>query len=155
MNGAYQLKEEYINSEMTEEEYLSRLGEIEKEGKLSKEDFQSLRDEAQGNSAPLSEQILARTKETSDVKIKSVGGNLISVEIRSMLNKKEVKKQAKFLKMMKQIETVDEDYYYYLAASFLALITLDPELDKVFWSRDDIDPYIIQQLIAAFIKEYQ
>lgn len=153
--NAHQLKEEFINSEMTEEEYMKRLSEIEKSDKLSKEDFAGLRDEAQGNIAPLSDQILSRSKETSDVKIMSVGGNLISIKVRSMLNKKEVEEQSKFFKMIKNIESVDEDYYYYLASSFLSLITVDPELDEVFWRRDDIDPYIIQQIIAHFIKEYQ
>ena len=141
-----QIKEDFINSDMSVEEY---------HDKLSKEGFNSMRAEAQEDDLPLSTSILARSKETTNVTIMSVGGRNLEIEIRLMLNKREVELQRKFFKAMKNIQYVDDDYYYWVAGSFLDMITVDPELDADFWRRDDIDPYIIQELIATFIKKYK
>ena len=143
----HQIKENFINSDMPVEEYHEQ---------LSKEGYNKMREEAQEIEAPLSVSILARSKKTKMVTISSVGdGKDLEIEIRVMLNKREVEIQSKFFKAMKHIQYVDDDYYYWIAGSFLDMICIDPELDMEFWRRDDVDPYIIQELIAAFIKGYK
>lgn len=122
---------------------------------MSPEEYNEMKDEAQIDEAPLTSSILARSKETTNVTIRSVGGRSLEIEIRVMLNKREVELQSKFFKVMKNIQYVDDDYYYWIAGSFLEMITVDPELNADFWRRDDIDPYIVQQLIAEFVKGYK
>lgn len=121
---------------------------------MSPEEYDVMKEEAQEEFAPLTSAILARSKETTNVTIRSVGGRSLEIEIRVMLNKKEVEIQSKFFKAMKNIQYVDDDYYYWIAGTFLEMITIDPELDADFWRRDDIDPYIVQELIAIFVKGY-
>lgn len=119
---------------------------------ISKEEFIAMRNEQQ---TPLLASILARSKETSTVTIKNINGDVLEIEIRVMLTKAEVEAQGKFFKMMKDLKSVDDEYYYYLSGDFLSLITIDPELDKAFWRRSDIDPYIMQEIIKAFIANYE
>ena len=146
-----EIKETFINSNMSVDAYHDSLSDTD-DVKLSKEDFIAMRDEQQ---APLLTSILARTNERTDVVIKNTNGNNLNIEIRVMLTKAEVAKQSKFFNMMKHIQDVEDEYYYYLAGSFLALITTDSDLDVIFWRRDDIDPYIIQELIKAFTSNYE
>ena len=122
---------------------------------MNPEEYNAMKDEAQEVEAPLTSSILARSKETTTVIIMSVGGRSLEIEIRVMLNKAEVELQSKFFKVMKNIQYVDDDYYYWVAGSFLEMICIDPELNADFWRRDDIDPYIVQQLIAEFVKGYK
>ena len=123
---------------------------------MSPEEYTAMKEEAQEEFAPLPDSILARSKETKMVTISSVGdGKELNIEIRVMLNKREVEIQSKFFKAMKHIQYVDDDYYYWIAGSFLDMICVDPELNMDFWRSDDVDPYIIQELIAAFIKGYK
>lgn len=121
---------------------------------MSPEEFEAMRDEAQTEALPLPSAILGRSKETTIISIKGAGDTTFDVEIRVMLNKHEVDIQSKFFKMIKNIQHTEDDYYYWIAGSFLDMICVDPELNTEFWRRDDIDPYIIQELIAAFVKNY-
>ena len=117
-------------------------------------EYQAMKEEAQDIALPLPLSILKRSEETTIVPIQGAGDITLDIEIRVMLNKHEVNLQSKFFKMIKNIQYTDDDYYYWLAASFLDMICIDPELNTEFWRRDDVDPYIIQELIAAFIKNY-
>lgn len=121
---------------------------------MSPEEYNQMKEEAQEESAPLTTSILHRSQETMTVPIRGVGDTTLDIEIRVMLNKREVEQQSKFFTAMKHLQYVEDDYYYWLAGSFLDLICLDPELNTEFWRRDDIDPYIVQELIAAFVKNY-
>lgn len=121
---------------------------------MSPEEYTAMKEEAQEESAPLTTSILRRSQETMTVPIRGIGDTTFDIEIRTMLNKHEVDIQSKFFTAMKHIQYIEDDYYYWLAGSFLDLICVDPELDLDFWRRDDIDPYIIQELIAAFVKSY-
>ena len=122
---------------------------------MSPEEYNTMKEEAQEENAPLTTSILNRSKETMTVPIKGIGDTTLDIEIRVMLNKREVEIQSKFFSAMNHIQHVDNDYYYWIAGSFLDMICVDPELDTEFWRRDDIDPYIIQELIAAFVKKYK
>ena len=121
---------------------------------MSPEEYNAMKDEAQEIALPLSMSILNRSKETMTVPICGTGDTTFDIEIRVMLNKHEVDIQSKFFTAMKHLQYVEDDYYYWLAGSFLDMICMDPELNTEFWRRDDIDPYIIQELIAAFVKNY-
>ena len=121
---------------------------------MSPEEYNDMKDEARGIALPLPLSILKRSKETTIVPIQGAGNTTLDIEIRTMLNKHEVDKQSKFFTMIKNIQYTDDDYYYWVAASFLDMICVDPELNTEFWRRDDVDPYIIQELIAAFVKKY-
>lgn len=122
---------------------------------MSPEEYDKMREEAQGETAPLTTSILNRSKETILVPIRGTGDGAFDIEIRVMLNKREVNLQSKFFKAIDNIQAIDDDYYYWVVASFLDMICIDPELNREFWSRDDVDPYIIQELIAAFVKRYK
>lgn len=122
---------------------------------MSPEEYSRMKDEAQAIVPSSFLSILNRSKETLHVPFKGIDDTEFEIEIRAMLNKTEVKQQSKFFKAMNNIQYVDDDYYYWLAGPFLDTICVDPELDTAFWRRDDIDPYIIQELIAAFIKRYK
>lgn len=121
---------------------------------MSPDEYNAMKDEAQEIALPLSMAILNRSKETMSVPINGVGDTTLDIEIRVMLNKREVELQSKFFTAMKHLQYVEDEYYYWLAGSFLDLICIDPELDIDFWRSEDIDPYIIQELIAAFVKSY-
>ena len=121
---------------------------------MSPEEYNDMKDEAQDIALPLTLSILKRSKETTIVPIQGAGDATLDIEIRIMLNKHEVDIQSKFFKMIKNIQHTEDDYYYWVAASFLDMICVDPELNTEFWRRDDVDPYIIQELIAAFVKKY-
>lgn len=121
---------------------------------MSPEEFEAMRDEAQTEALPLPAAILGRSKETTIISIRGANDTTFDIEIRVMLNKHEVDIQSKFFKMMNNIQHTEDDYYYWIAGSFLDMICVDPELDTEFWRQDDIDPYIIQELIAAFVKRY-
>ena len=121
---------------------------------MSPEEYDAMKAEAQEENAPLTTSILNRSKETMTVPIRGIGDTTLDIEIRVMLNKHEVDMQSKFFTAMKHLQYVEDDYYYWLAGSFLDMICIDSELNMEFWRRDDVDPYIIQELIAAFVKNY-
>lgn len=121
---------------------------------MSPEEYDKLKEEAQTEALPLHLSILERAKETQIISIAGVNDTILNIEIRVMLNKHEVDIQSKFFNTIKNIQYIEDDYFFWVAASFLDMICIDPTLNTEFWRRDDVDPYIIQELIAAFIKNY-
>ena len=50
-------------------------------------------------------------------------------------------------------DDVDDDLAEEVTARFLASITTDESLDEEFWNSEEIDPYIAQELVMAFLKK--
>lgn len=94
--------------------------------------------------------IIGRSKESVTVNVGGPGGTR-GIVIKKMLNVREAIEHKNFLVLLDNVAAIDDLFLYTMAAPFLATITLDPELDEEFWLSDDLDPYIIQKLIAVFI----
>jgi len=101
---------------------------------------------------PIKDFIINRGKELFEVPISGPDGYTY-IEIRARLTKKEINEHKVFLEMFKDPENVSEDMAEQVAAKFLAAITTDDTLDEAFWMSDDIDPYIAQELIMAFLRK--
>jgi len=101
---------------------------------------------------PIKDFIINRGKELVEVPISGPDG-YICIEIRARLTKKEINEHKVFLEMFKDPESVSEDMAEHMAAKFLAAITTDNTLDEAFWMSDDIDPYVAQELIVAFLRK--
>lgn len=96
--------------------------------------------------------IMNRGKELIEVSILGPDG-MFEIEIRARLTKGEIKNHAKFLEIFTEPEEVDEEIAEASAAAFLSVICTDDELDEDFWNSPDIDPYVAQQLIVAFMNK--
>ena len=96
--------------------------------------------------------ILNRAQEKILVPVGGPDGTL-DIEIRACLTKKEIQAHRKFIEMFQNPEDVSEVEADEGAAKFLAAITIDKSLDEEFWSRDDIDSYIAQELLIAFMSK--
>lgn len=96
--------------------------------------------------------IMNRSKELIKVPIDGPDGTM-DIEVRARLTKREVKEHKKFLEMFNDPDSITEEDAEVGAAQLLATITTDPILDEEFWSSDEIDPYIAQQLLLAFMKK--
>ena len=96
--------------------------------------------------------IMNRSKELIKVAIDGPDG-IMEIEIRARLTKREVKEHKKFLEMFNDPNNITEEDAEVEASRFLAAITTDKTLDVEFWSSDNIDPYVAQQLLLAFMKK--
>lgn len=137
---------------------------------MSPEDYSAMREEAQGKtdtsqhtipvpSTALSTSdvsardfIMGRSKEIITVPINGPDGTM-DIRIRARLTKREIKVHRKFLEMFKDPESISEDDADIGASRFLAAITQDPALDEEFWNSDEIDPYVAQELLTAFMMK--
>lgn len=129
---------------------------------MSPEEYNAMRDEAQGKApdkdvvAPdtsARDFIMGRAKEIISVPIEGVDNDVMFIRIRARLNKKEVKAHKKFLQMFQDPDSVTEEEANIGASKLLADITLDETLDEDFWSNDELDPYIAQEILAAFMEK--
>ena len=118
---------------------------------MSAEEFKEKRQVANISSKDF---ILNRTNALQEVSIEGPDGT-IKIEIRTMLNKREVNEHNKFLTILQNLKTSDDELFEKYSIPFFALITTDNELNIDFWSSDDIDPYVSQYLIKAFIENYR
>lgn len=96
--------------------------------------------------------IMGRSKEIITVPINGPDGAM-DIRIRARLTKREIKVHRQFLEMFKDPESITEDDANSGASKFLAAITLDPALDEEFWNSEDIDPYVAQELLTAFMMK--
>ena len=99
---------------------------------------------------PIRDFLMNRANELIKVPITGPDG-VIEIEIHARLSKKEIKKHAKFLEIFTNPEDVDEELAEEVASKFLATICTDSELNEEFWNSDNIDPYVAQELIIAFM----
>ena len=125
---------------------------------MSPEEYNALKEEAQGGEPVVIDTsardfILGRTKEIIDVPIEGPDGSSMDIKIRARLSKKEVKEHKQFLEMFKDPELLSEEEANKGASKFLAAITLDKSLDEDFWNSEEIDPYIAQELLTAFMMK--
>lgn len=118
---------------------------------MSEEEFM---DKRNTSNLSIKEFLLNRPKATIEVPITGQDGT-INIEIRTMLNKQETNEHIKFITMLYKIESANDELFEKYSIPFLALITIDKELDLNFWSSNDIDPYVGLQLINAFRNEYK
>lgn len=95
--------------------------------------------------------IMGRSKEVVTVNVSGPEGTM-GIKMRARLSKREVKAHSKFLELFRNPESVSEDDANVGASKFLAAITLDPELDEEFWSSEELDSYIAQELLSAFME---
>lgn len=96
--------------------------------------------------------LLNRTRELIKVPIDGPDGQM-EIEIRARLTKGEIKEHREFLNMFQNPEDIDEKEADLVSAKFLAAITIDKDLDEVFWQSDDLDSSIMQELIMAFLEK--
>ena len=123
---------------------------------MSPEEYNSMKEEAQtGVPANIDTSardfIMGRTKEIIDVPIEGPDGSSMDIRIRARLSKREVKEHKNFLNLFKDPDSISEDDADKGASKFLAAITLDKSLDEDFWNSDELDPYIVQELLTAFM----
>jgi len=104
--------------------------------------------------------LIARTNETIKVPL-SLGDGTKDIEIRVRLSKAETKAQTGFLTQFHAAANGDKDAIEFLdteegdlvTASFMAQITIDPQLDTTFWNSDHIEPATIQEILIAYFTE--
>lgn len=131
---------------MSKEEFKARRnGEIEGDVEVEQEQYTPV-------NMPIRDFIMNRVTEVFNVPIIGPDG-IIEIEIRARLSKKETKEHANFLKIFTEPDNIEDDVIEASTARFLAAITTDKDLDEEFWACEDIDPYITQELVLAFLKK--
>lgn len=125
--------------------------------KMSAEEFNERRDgkteeEFAGENLSAKNFLLNRSKELIQVPIDGPDGQM-KIEIRARLTKGEIRKHKDFLAIFQNPEEADEKEADIVTAKFLAMITTDSDLNEDFWSSEDIDSSIMQELIVAFLEK--
>lgn len=123
---------------------------------MNPEEYNVMRDEAQGKTqvevdTSARDFIMGRTKEIIDVPVEGKEGAILFIKIRARLSKREVREHKKFLNLFKDPDSISEDDANKGASKFLAAITIDKSLDEDFWNSEELDPYIAQELLTAFM----
>ena len=133
----------------------------------TKEEFNDMRSAEQGEDVEIStphntidtgdmsarDFIMGRGKEIIKVPISGADGAVMFIGIRARLNKRDIKEHQGFLNLFKDPESLSEDEANKGASKFLAAITLDPGLDEAFWNNEELDSYIAQELLTAFMEQ--
>lgn len=104
--------------------------------------------------------LIGRTQETIKVPITSAGG-VKDIEIRARLSRDELRRHTEFLNNFKRAASGDAEAAAFLdsepgdlvTASFLSQITVEPELDTMFWMSGGIDPSTVQEILLAYFTE--